>query len=119
MVENVTTQASLESEHGFGHVVPVRVLLTVFAALLLLTVLTVGVTWVDLGALNIWLALGIAVAKASLVALYFMHLRYDSPFYGVVLIGALFFVVLLMGAAILDSSNYNVNYEPPRGMMEQ
>ncbi|MGE5612455.1 MAG: cytochrome C oxidase subunit IV family protein [Bacillota bacterium] len=111
--------AAAPHEHDAAHIVPPRVLLGVFATLLVLTVLTVAVTRVDLGAFNIWLALGIAVTKAALVALYFMHLRYDSPFYGVILIGALLFVVVFIGAAILDSTNYNVNYQPPSGMVEQ
>ena len=118
---NTTQPAASEHTHAHGsvHVVPVSVLLAVFAALLVMTVLTVAVTWVDLGAFNIWLALGIAVAKAGLVALYFMHLRYDSPFYGVVLISSLLFVALFIGFAILDSQAYKPNYEPPAGMMQQ
>jgi cytochrome c oxidase subunit 4 len=95
------------------HVVPPRVLLTVFAGLLVLTVLTVAATYVNLGAANIWLALGIALAKAALVALYFMHLRYDSPFNAVVLLCALLFVALFVGAAVIDSHQYRVEFEPP------
>lgn len=113
------TSTHPDAGHGSVHVVSPAVLLGVFGALLVLTVLTVAVTWVDLGAFNIWLALGIAVTKAALVTLYFMHLRYDSPFYGVILVGALLFVALFIGAAMMDSSHYNVNYQPPRGMVEQ
>lgn len=97
------------------HAVPPSVLLGVFAALLVLTGLTVGVTYVDLGALNIWIALGIAVVKAALVALYFMHLRYDSPFNGIILIVALVFVVLFIGLAILDTRAYQPDFEAPTG----
>lgn len=87
-----------------GHIVPFRVLLTVFLTLVFATILTVAVTYVNLGALNIWIALGIAVAKAGLVALYFMHLRWDSPFYGIVLIVALMFVILFIGISIMDTT---------------
>src|SRR4051794_30548662 len=87
---------------GHVHVVPPKILLATFAALLVLTVLTVGVTLVDLGPLNIWIALGVAVAKAALVALYFMHLRWDAPFNGLILISALFFVAIMIGTTILD-----------------
>ncbi len=103
------------SEHNtpsVGHVVAPKILLTVFGALLMLTLLTVGVTYVDLGALNIWLALGIAVLKASLVALYFMHLRWDSPFHGMVLIVALFFVMLFLGISMLDTQQNLSRLEP-------
>lgn len=96
------------------HVVPVPLLLAVFGLLLFLTVITVAVTMVDLGPLNIWIALAIAVVKASVVALYFMHLRYDRPFHGFILIASLFFVALLIGLALIDSTTYQPNllYKP-------
>jgi cytochrome c oxidase subunit 4 len=95
-----------------GHVVPVRLLAGVFAALIFLTVVTVAVTYVDLGALSIWVALGIAVFKAALVALYFMHLRWDSPFHAMVLIAALFFVIIFIGISILDTHQNLDSLEP-------
>ena len=102
--------------HDVGHAVPPRVLLSVFGALMVLTVITVAVTLVDLGSLNIVVALGVAVLKASLVALYFMHLRWDSPFNGIVLIASMFFVALFIGLAILDTREYQHTYDPPGGM---
>jgi cytochrome c oxidase subunit 4 len=51
----------------------------VCAALLALTLLTVGVAHIDLGPLNHAFALSIATCKAVLVMLFFMHLRYSSP----------------------------------------
>src|SRR3954452_5722994 len=72
------------------HVVPPWLLLSVFGALLLLTFATVGVTYFVFGrTVNVWVALGIAVAKAALVALFFMHLRWDSPFNGLVCMAAI------------------------------
>lgn len=104
-------------DHAAGaihvHVVPPSLLLAVFGGLLVLTVLTVGVTYVDLGQFNIWIALLVAVAKAGLVAMYFMHLRWDSPFNGIALISALLFVAIFMGTAMLDSHEYQPNLEPP------
>ncbi len=88
------------------HVVPLKVLFGIWGTLLALTFVTVAVTWFDLGPFNLWVALGIAVVKAGLVALYFMHLRYDSPFNGFLLIGALAFVMLLAGVALTDSHQY-------------
>ena len=58
--------------------VPRHVYYWVYGALLAFTLLTVGVAYVDLGPLNIVLALTIAVSKALLVMLFFMHLRYSS-----------------------------------------
>ena len=95
------------------HVVPLKLLFTVFAALLALTIVTVAVTYVDLGAMNIWVALGVAVVKAALVALYFMHLRWDSPFNGIVLIAALVFVALFIIIAMMDAQQYQINLQPP------
>ena len=72
-----------------AHVVPWAVLAGVFVALLVLTYITVAVTSFDLGSLNLWIALGVATIKGALVVLYFMHLRYDSPFNSIVFVTAL------------------------------
>lgn len=95
------------------HVVSPGLLLTVYGVLLVLTVATVAVTNLELGAFNVWAALGIAVAKAGLVALFFMHLRWDAPFNAIVLMASLLFVALFIGIAVLDSKNYKVNYDAP------
>jgi cytochrome c oxidase subunit 4 len=95
------------------HVVTPRLLLEVYFALVVLTVVTVGVTWFDLGKANIFVALAIAVIKASLVLLYFMHLRWDSPFNAVCLIAALVFVAIFIGATMDDSANYSKYLTPP------
>ena len=99
--------------HDEPHAVPVRLLFAVFMALLLFTFLTVAVTWVDLGSLNLWIALAVAVIKAALVCLYFMHLRWDSPFNGFVITISFVFVALFIGFALLDSVQYQPNYEEP------
>jgi cytochrome c oxidase subunit 4 len=95
-----------DTSHDAPHVVSAGVLLAVFAALMVLTFLTVAATWVNLGALNLPIAMGIATVKASLVALYFMHLRYDKPFHGVLLLGALVFVTIFISITLMDSMQY-------------
>jgi cytochrome c oxidase subunit 4 len=60
------------------HVVPVRIYFTIFALLLVCTAVTVFVSSIDLGRMNTVVALTIAVTKAVLVVLYFMHLRYST-----------------------------------------
>ena len=100
---------------GHVHVVPPKVLLAVYGVLLLLTVITVAVTDFELGNWNVWVALLVALAKAAVVALYFMHLRWDSPFNAICLIAALFFVCIFIGIAVLDSREYKVNYTAPGG----
>jgi cytochrome c oxidase subunit 4 len=94
------------------HVVPLRLLLGVGALLIVLTAVTVGVTCVDLGAMNIVVALAIAVAKATFVALYFMHLRWDKPLHAVVFLTALGCVVLFVLLAILDTGQYHADRIP-------
>lgn len=101
-----------------GHHVPLWVLAATLAALLVLTFITVAVTrvaWLDFGpTINLWIALLIATIKATLVALYFMHLRYDKPFNGVILICALLFVMLFCGLALMDSLAYRQNVQEYR-----
>jgi cytochrome c oxidase subunit 4 len=108
-----STEAQEHAAHTLAHPVPLWLLLTIFGMLMVLTGLTVAATWIDIGVWNIWLALLIAVVKGSLVALYFMHLRWDSPFNGIILIASLFFVALFVGSVVLDSREYKVNYNPP------
>jgi len=98
--------------HGTGHVVPLRLLVGVLAALLVLTVITVAVTYVDLGPFNLVLAMVIAGIKATLVLLYFMHLRWDRPFNAVVLISSLALVVLFVIFALIDSHEYQPDLIP-------
>lgn len=85
-------------------------------ALLVLTCITVAVRYMDIGEFNIYIALGIAVIKASLVALFFMHLRWDRPFNMIVFFGCVLFVVLMMGFCLMDTSQYRheqINGNPP------
>lgn len=96
-----------DADHGTHHIVPFWLLATTLAVLLILTVITVGVTKYDFGAvMNLWVAMIIATAKATLVGLYFMHLRYEKPIVAIVLIASLFFVLLFVGLALMDSVAY-------------
>ncbi len=88
---------------AMAHILPVRVLLAVFVALLLLTAATVAVTWVDLGPWNLAAAMAIATLKASLVALYFMHLRYDHPFNALIFVAALGCLALFIVLTLMDT----------------
>ena len=95
----------------------VKTYFMVFGALMVLTIITVAVSYLELATpLAITVALIVAAIKGSLVALYFMHLRWDSPFNGIVLIASMFFVALFIGLAILDTREYQHTYDPPGGM---
>ena len=61
-----------------GHVLPLRIYFLVFFSLLILTGTTVAVAFIDMGPLNNLVAMGIAGLKATLVVLFFMHVRYST-----------------------------------------
>jgi cytochrome c oxidase subunit IV len=104
---NSTPEVDSTGAHqGTVHVVSFRILLAVFITLLALTYITVTARYIDLGSLNIWIALGIATIKGALVILYFMHLRYDSPFNSIVFVTALAFMFLFLGITILDTIQF-------------
>jgi cytochrome c oxidase subunit 4 len=107
------THAHADDGAVHPHVMPPKVLLGVYVALVILTVLTVSVTKVDFRNFNVGVALAIAVIKAALVILYFMHVKYDSPFIGLIVIVALMFVAVFIWFAMQDTSEYKVNYDPP------
>lgn len=88
------------------HVLPRSVLIGTWGALVLLTALTVTAARMDLGSWNVVVALGIAALKASIVALFFMHLKYENKFQLVVLVGSIFFAVLLASFVVFDSTHY-------------
>jgi cytochrome c oxidase subunit 4 len=134
--EHPTTAAGHDEDHaheeGHVHVMPIRVLVGILVALLFLTWVTVAVArphlvipfveqgdFAGFGQWSILVALGVAVVKGSLVGLYFMHLRYDAPFNGVILVTALVFVALFIGIALLDTIQYADNYEVPRIIQTQ
>jgi cytochrome c oxidase subunit 4 len=60
------------------HITPYRVYATILVILLFLTAITILVTWIDAGAFAVAIAMGVACVKATLVLLYFMHLKFDN-----------------------------------------
>lgn len=96
-------------EHGHeqvGHIVPVWLLGAILFALLILTWITYALANVKLGNANIVVAIFIATVKAALVAMFFMHLRWDKPFNAIVLISSLLFVALFITFAMVDTNEY-------------
>jgi cytochrome c oxidase subunit 4 len=84
------------------HVVPVRLYVTVFVALLCLTALTTGVAYIDLGAFNTVAALAIAGVKMLLVVLFFMHVKYSSGLTKIIVLAAIFWLALLISLTLTD-----------------
>ena len=96
-----------DAHHGLSHVAPVKVLVGTGGTLLVLTLVTVLATKVDFGAnINLAIAMAIAVLKATLVILFFMHLRYDRLFHSVVFVGAILAAALFVGFTLMDSNQY-------------
>ncbi len=99
--------SSIASNAPLAHVVDIRVLLGVFAVLVGLTAITVSVSYYDFGALNLFVAMSVATIKAALVALYFMHLRYDNAFYAFIFLVAVAFLGLFLSITMFDSVEYH------------
>lgn len=102
-----TAHHDAHDEHGISHVASVKVLLGTGGALLVLTLVTVLATKIDFGpSLNLALAMFIAVIKATLVVLFFMHLKYDKVFHTVVFMSAVLAAALFVGFTLMDSGQY-------------
>jgi len=85
------------------HIISSKTYIAIWAALLILTVVTAWVATVDLGPFNTVVALCIATLKATLVALIFMHVKYTSEkLTRVVLISALFWLLILLMLSLTD-----------------
>ena len=84
------------------HVVPKKTYFLVFAVLIILTVVTATVATIDLGPLNIVLALLIAMCKASLVVLFFMHLRWSTRLVHIVAVASLVWLAILIALTLSD-----------------
>ncbi len=86
-----------------GPHITVKTYMAVFLILLALTALTTGVAFVDFrGPLNAVAALAIAVVKALLVILYFMHVRTSDRFTWVIAAAGIFWLLILIGGTVDD-----------------
>ena len=84
------------------HVSPLSTYITIFSALMVLTALTVGVAFLNLGSFNPVVALGVACIKATLVILYFMHVKYSSRLTKLTVVLSIFFVAILFAQTLMD-----------------
>ena len=85
-----------------GHVVDKKVYFLIFGSLVFLTALTTGVAYVNLGRWNTVVALIIACCKATLVVLFFMHLRWSTHLMRIVFVSALLWLVFLIALTMSD-----------------
>jgi cytochrome c oxidase subunit 4 len=84
------------------HVVPKKVYFAVFAILMVMTALTVLAAFKDLGQLNVVVAITIAVIKATLVVLFFMHVRYSDRLTWIVVITGFAWLSLMLVLTLSD-----------------
>ncbi len=99
-----------DADHGLSHIMPPKILLGVWGALVVLTVVTVITAtnqMFNFGSYpNLVIAMVIATVKASLVCLFFMHLLYDRKFNLLIFMGSLLFVFLFVSFAMMDTGQY-------------
>ena len=96
-----------DDDHGLSHVASIKVLTATGGSLLLLTIVTVLATKIDFGAnINLAIAMLIAVIKATLVILFFMHLKYDKIFHSVIFVSAILAASLFVGFTLMDTNQY-------------
>ncbi len=84
------------------HVAPKSLYYAVFAALIVGTLLTYAAARVDMGPLNNVVMLGIAITKALLVVLFFMHVRWSTRLTWVVAASGFFWLLILFGLTMQD-----------------
>ena len=85
-----------------GHISPKSTYFTIFGALMVCTVLTVIAAFINLGNLNFPVALTIAVFKATLVVLFFMHVKYGSKLTKLIIATAFFFLGIMLSLTLSD-----------------
>jgi len=94
--------ASAHEAQNEHHIVPKRVYFLIFAALIVLTWVTALVSRIDLGRWNIFVALAIAITKASLVILFFMHVKYSTRLAKFIVMCGFFWLSLLLFITMAD-----------------
>lgn len=91
-------------EEGLGHILELSVLRNVLIALLVLTVITVAVSRIDLGNVNLIVAVIIASIKATIVATFFMHLKFEGKTILMYVFYPLIILSLLIGGTLGDAT---------------
>lgn len=87
-----------------GHIVSTKIYLAVFITLLILTGLTTGVAYIDMGRFNLVVALIIAVCKMLLVVLFFMHAKYSQTLTKLVIIAAFLWLGIMVTLTLSDEA---------------
>lgn len=92
---------AMENSHA-SHYLEYKTLFGIFILLLMFTGITVGISYIDLGAFNIWICLLIASVKGSLVLLFFMHMKYEGKVLVFSFLGTIFFLSVMISFTFWD-----------------
>jgi cytochrome c oxidase subunit IV len=95
-----------------GHISPKSTYYAIFGALMVLTAVTVGAAFVNLGSFNFPVAIGIAITKATLVILFFMHVKYSSQLTKLFVGMAFFFLLILLTLTLTDYMSRGLHTYP-------
>jgi cytochrome c oxidase subunit 4 len=104
-----------ESAEHTKHILPLRLYLAVGGALIVLTAVTVAVSFLHFGGWNVVVALSIAAIKATLVAMFFMHLKYDNKLYLFIFIVAVLFLAVFIVFTMFDTMTRDQIYDVKAG----
>ncbi len=112
-----SSHAHAVADHGhdpndFAHPLPIWMLLAVFVALTVLTIITVAQASYDLGSYDVIVTMVIATIKATLVMLFFMHLAFDKPFNMIIFLSSFVFVALFIMFTLFDAKLNSPSFIP-------
>jgi cytochrome c oxidase subunit 4 len=99
MAHNHSSEGHLEN----GHALPFSTYINVFVTLMVLKVVTVAVSRVDFGVMNIVVAMVVASIKALVVALFFMHLKYEDKVTWTFAVFPIILLFILIGGVFMDN----------------
>ncbi len=89
-------------EHDKGHIIPYRTLLFVVTGLIMLTLISVAVTKIHLGTLTVFTALLIAAIKSAFVLMIFMHLKFETRFFKIMVLAVIAVIGVVIFITLLD-----------------
>jgi cytochrome c oxidase subunit IV len=108
--ESIEVRMSSGQDHEH-HILPFSVYYGVAGALFVFTIITVWVAQFDFGGMNVIVAMAVAAVKASLVALFFMHLKYDNKIYASFFVGSLVFLATFIAFTMFDTETRGRVYD--------
>ncbi|MCG8578399.1 MAG: cytochrome C oxidase subunit IV family protein [Bacteroidales bacterium] len=90
------------NNHKIEHIVPYRLYLIVLSGLILLTLISVGVTYIELANLTVFTAIFLACIKSVLVLVFFMHLKFDNKLLQILVTAVFVLIALVLFITFLD-----------------